>query len=432
MKVDFLLKSASVIDETGTFFKGKNLIINKDEIIDVSSEIKNDYDPATVLDCENFIITPGLVNLHTHSPMTLFRGIAEDVSIEDWFNREIWPYEKNMTEDHAYAGALTAIYEMLSYGVTAFADHYMFPEAIIKAVIETGIRCDLAPTLFGLNVSFQDDVQMTVKLIEKYQHKHEGLSLRFGPHSPYTCTPEQLKQVVDVAKEMDVGIHLHVSETRQQVKDSINQYGLTPFQVVANAGGFEVPAIVAHGLWVAPEDRQLLTPSTTIAVSPKTYMKLAMGAGNIWNESKELPLAIGTDGAASSNTLNPLEQARLYGLMGKWLKEEATGQTLKEIWQMIMKGHEALPFKTGKIQAGWKADLVFWDLTHPTTMPLHNPLAALLYSSGKEQAKHVMIAGRWAKYDGKVKMNLENIKHNMLKATKDLLKKGKGSASIRF
>jgi len=432
MKVDLLLKNAGVIDETGTFFKGKNITINKGDIINVSSELQKEYEPADELDATNLIITPGLVNLHTHSPMTLFRGIAEDVSIDDWFNKEIWPYEKNMTEKHAYVGALAAIYEMLDHGVTAFADHYMFPESIIKAVLESGIRCDLAPTLFGLSDSFQDDVEHSVGLIKKYQHNHEGLSLRFGPHSPYTCSYEQIKQVVDLAKDLKVGIHLHVSETREQVIDSLKRHGKTPFQIIAEAGCFQVPIIVAHGLWVTPEDRQLLTPSTHFAVSPKTYMKLAMGSGHIWENPEALPLAIGTDGAASSNTLNPLEQASYYGLLGKLLKEDATSYPLKMIWQMIMKGHTALPFKTGRICPGHKADLVFWDLDHPSTMPLHNPLASILYSSSRKQIKHVMIAGHWVKYEGKVAMDANGIEKQMREATEDLLEKGKGKAAITF
>lgn len=432
MKVDLLLKNAGVIDETGSFFKGKNLIINKGDIISVSAELQKEYEPADELDASHLVITPGLVNLHTHSPMTLFRGIAEDVSIDDWFNKEIWPYEKNMSETHAYVGALAAIYEMLDNGVTAFADHYMFPESIISAVMESGIRCDLAPTLFGLSDSFQADVAHSVELIKKYQHTHEGLSLRFGLHSPYTCSYEQIKQVVDLAKELGVGIHLHVSETRKQVEDSLKRLGKTPFQVIAEAGGFQVPAIVAHGLWVTPEDRQLLTPSTHFAVSPKTYMKLAMGSGHIWDYPEALPLAIGTDGAASSNTLNPVEQAATYGLMGKLLKEDATRYPLKMLWQMIMKGHDALPFKTGRIQPGYKADLAFWDMNHPSTIPHHNPLASILYSSTREQIKHVMIGGCWVKYEGKVAMNMNSIQKQLFEATKDLLSKGKGNSSIKF
>ncbi|MDW7670142.1 MAG: amidohydrolase family protein [Bacillota bacterium] len=432
MKTDWLLQNAGIIDETGTFFIRKHLLIHQGKVGELLDEIPNDAAEDQTLDCSGLIITPGLVNLHTHSPMTLFRGLAEDVTIEDWFNREIWPYEKNMNASRAYAGAMAAIYEMIDYGVTAFADHYMFPEAIIQAVLDTGIRCDLAPTLFGVSETFVRDLQQTAALIQHHQGTNDRLSLRLGPHAPYTCQPVQLKAIIDVARVLETGIHIHISETRQQVADSLHQYEKTPFEILAEAGGLDVPAILAHGLWIQPEDRHLLSPDTTLAISPKTYLKLAMGQGHLWDKPQELPLAAGTDGAASSNTLNPIEQIQLFGLLGKHFGENATHFTTRELWQILMRGHQALPFHTGKLQPGMQADLVFWDLAHPGVMPVHDPLAAILYSSSKQQVKHVMIGGRWVKQEGRVCIDAQNIMDQMREKIQEIMAMGKGQAPIRF
>ncbi|MEN1759840.1 amidohydrolase family protein [Anoxynatronum sibiricum] len=435
VKADVILKNAGILDETGTFYTAKTLVIHKGDITAIvdAGEMKGvDETGAEVVDCSQLVITPGLVNLHTHSPMTLFRGLAEDVSIDDWFNREIWPYEKNLQASHVHAGALAAIYEMINCGVTAFADHYMFPEAIMQAVMESPIRCDLAPTLFGLSDTIETEMEACRSLIKEHQHTNSRLALRVGPHAPYTCPPPVLKTMVAMAKELNTGIHLHVSETAAQVKESLKVYGKTPFQMVAEAGGFDVPVIIAHGLWIMPEDRLLLSEATTIAVSPKTYLKLAMGHGHLWDDSMSLPLASGTDGAASSNTLDPLEQVRLFGLLGKHFHQDATHFGCQTLWKILMRGHEALPFQSGKIAVGAAADLTLWQLTQPGVAPVHHPLAAILYSSGPQQVAHVMVEGKWAKKDGRVNMNHHHVKNMLTEASNHLMTLGKGSIPFTF
>ena len=242
MANDMLLKNAQCIDHTGKLSEPLYIGIVNGRISWIAENEELFQEPVDTLDCSDLIVTPGLVNLHTHSPMSLFRGMAEDVQIDDWFNREIWPLEKNMDESQAFAGALASCYEMINAGVTAFADHYLFPESIIFAILESGVRGDLAPTLFGVSDTFQDDLRTSIRLMDKYQHKNPCFSMRFGPHSPYTCQPHQLKEIIQAAKSFNTGIHIHLSETKQQVKNSLNTYGKTPFQILDEAGGFSVPA----------------------------------------------------------------------------------------------------------------------------------------------------------------------------------------------
>ncbi|MBZ4669454.1 MAG: hypothetical protein JG775_2607, partial [Defluviitaleaceae bacterium] len=167
MVYDLILKNSTIINKEGKIKQGQNIYISQGEIIKISDEFINANNIKEIIDCSNLFVTPGLVNLHTHSPMNIFKGIAEDVDIYDWFNKEIWPYESKITSDDVYYGALLAIIEMIENGVTAFADHYFYAERICDAVLETGIRGDIAPTLFGMADNFEDEFKRISHLIEK-------------------------------------------------------------------------------------------------------------------------------------------------------------------------------------------------------------------------------------------------------------------------
>lgn len=385
------------------------------------------------VDCAGCVVTPGLVALHTHAPMVLFRGLAEDVSIDDWFNIRIWPYESRMTGDEVAAGARLAIAEMLDNGVTAFADHYFEAERIADVVVDTGIRGQLAPTIFGLGEGVEDRIEAAADLIQRRRHQNPRLSFRMGPHAPYTCPPPVLAAVVSRAGDLGVGIHLHISETREQVAASREREGRTPFAAVAAAGGFDLPVIVGHGLWVEEDDLPLLGLDTWFAVSPKTYLKLAMGQGNLWRLAGRLNLATGTDGAASSNTLSPLEQARLWALVGKQALGSAERFTLDETWRLLMNGHRALGQNTGEVAPGRDADLVVWDLEQPNTAPVHDVRAAIVYSAEARNVRDVLVAGRLVKRDHRlVSLDARRAVAEARAAAEAILARGPGRAKVSY
>jgi 5-methylthioadenosine/S-adenosylhomocysteine deaminase len=385
-----------------------------------------------VIDCRGRFISPGLVNLHTHSPMNIFKGIAEDVTPDDWFNREIWPYESRMEPADVEAGSSLAIAEMLDCGVTAFADHYFEAGRICDAVIDTGIRADIAPTLFGMAGDFEEQLAASEELIRRRNGEEGRLSLRLGPHSPYTCSPDQLAMCAESAVSLGVGAHLHVEDDSSQIETSRKLYGLSPMEVVSRAGLTDVPLIIGHAYWILPEERKLLKKNNWIAVCMKTYMKLGTPPGPILDNPGKLPLCIGTDGAASSNTLNPLEQARLFALAGKSRQGNAEAFPLREVWRMLMRGHEALPFGSGSLKPGSPADLVVWNLDKPNTAPAYDPLAALIYSADAGNAEEVMIAGTFVKKDGKLSLDTPGIVREARDRARAILKRGKGSTKLIF
>lgn len=425
-----LLKNGNIIDKNGKMEKNLNIYISYGQIEKITAEThKADYE---TIDCTNMYITPGFVNLHTHSPMNIMKGIAEDISIENWFNEKIFPYESKLEAEDVYWGAVIAAEEMLNNGVTAFADHYFSQESVYKAIEDTGIRGDIAPTIFGLAADYKQQLREAADFIERNNGKNSRIKLRLGPHAPYTCPGEKLKEIVDLAKGLGVGIHIHVSETKQQVEDSVKLTGKTPVEVLSESGGFDIDTIVAHGLWTTKEDLKFIRENSVFAFCPKTYMKLSMGNGSIYELKNELNYSFGTDGAASSNTLNPLEQARLFALNGKFIGGDATDFSTTEIWKNLMNGHKSLKFNTGKITEGYDADLLIWDLNMVNTYPVYDPLTSIIYSSDASNIKYTMVQGKFLKYNGKLCADIALITQKVGEIQKKILERGKGKSKVNY
>lgn len=425
-----LLKNCNLIDEDGLITNREDLLITDGRIAARGADLVPPDPDTAVLDCSALFVSPSFAVLHAHSPMHILRGLAEDVNIDDWFNREIWPYESKILPEDIYWGARLCCAEMAEHGVTAFADHYFHGEQIARAAGETGIRADIAGTVFAFDGNPEPELAPVLALMEQYRDD-PMVSIRIGPHSPYICSPEVLRTLVDTAREKGGGIHLHISETRAQVEESRKKHGKTPFAVAAEAGCFTVPCIAAHGLWIEEEDLALLGEDTYLPVSPKTYMKLGMGRGGIWERWQRVNLCVGTDGAASSNTVDPLEQARLFALLGKW-EDRAEEYTLRDIWRLLMRGHRALSFGTGSLAPGAAADLCFWDLNTVHTAPLYNPLAAIVYSADSRNLRHVMAAGKFVKKDGRLLADTDVVLENAARCAKEISIRGKGESKLYF
>lgn len=426
--MEYLFQNASLITRDGDILPPQDLLTKDGRIAAIGVGISSP--DAEIIDCTGLYLSPSFTVLHAHSPMHILRGLAEDVSIDAWFNERIWPYESSLISEDIYWGTRLCCAEMILNGVTAFADHYFEGDEIIRAVKDSGLRIDLAPTAFGFGGDISAEIKQTRNLLRRYQGE-SMVSVRYGPHSPYLCSPKVLRELVDCAKEDGTGIHLHVSETFAQEENSLKQYGKSHCTLIREAGGFDIPCIAAHGLWIPPEDIPLLGDHTFIAVSPKTYLKLGMGKGTLWNQYRRYRLCIGTDGAASSNSVSPLEQARLFALLGKW-EEHADHFTTTEIWRILMNGHDALPFGTGTLTAGAPADLIVWNLSEISTAPAYDPLAAILYSAGPENILHTIAAGSFLKRDGRLLLDREELLENVSRCAFALHKRGKGKTNLKF
>ena len=424
-----LFKNAHIITHEGDVLDGMDVYVVNHKIAEVRPNI--DAEDCEIIDCTDKFIAPGFCALHTHTPMNIFKGIAEDVNIDDWFNKEIWPYESKMEDKDVYWGTKLACLEMISNGITVFADHYFRSEIIAKACKECGIKADIATTIFGFGGDCSQELTVAEKFVKDYQHD-EMIQPRLGPHSPYLCSKDVLKTIINKAKELNCGIHLHMSETDRQVKESLEQHQQTPFEVLAECKGFEVPCICAHGLWIEESDLKYINDTTCVAISPKTYLKLGMGKGNLWKYASKMNLVTGNDGCASSNSCDVLEQVRLFALLGKW-EDQAEDYTLKDMWKLLMNGHNYLNFNSGKIEKGYSADFNIFDLSRCNTAPLYNPLAAILYSAQPAiNITDTIIHGEFVKRSGKLVMNEKEVIEHASECAREIYQRGKGESKLYF
>ncbi len=429
-----LLRNATIINNDCSLDRNRDIYIEDGKISRIVNSrdnalVSDDYD---IVDCSEYYVSPSFVNLHSHAAMSIFKGIAEDVTIDDWFNKEIFPYESKLTESDVYYGVKLAILEMLDNGVTAFADHYFSQNSVLQAVLDSKIRADIAGTIFGLAPNYKEQLEDVKKFIIKNRNVSNRVNLRLGPHAPYTCPNPILTEIINTAKEINAGIHIHVSETKEQVDNSYKETSKSPFEVLYESGGFELDTIVAHGLWVQEDDLKYLNDKSFFAFCPKTYMKLAMGVGNIYKLKDKINYSFGTDGAASSNTLSPLEQARLFALNGKLLQNNSEEFRIKEIWKNLMNGHNALKFNTGKIETGYDADLIIWNLKKSNTYPIYNPVASIIYSSNSNNVLYTMVEGEFLKYDGKLMLNERETLNKISEIQSGILERGKGNKIVEY
>jgi 5-methylthioadenosine/S-adenosylhomocysteine deaminase len=347
-----------------------------------------------VIAANGMALLPGLINTHAHSAMVLFRGAVEDVTPESWFNDYIWRMETNLTPEDVYWGTLLASLEMIEAGVTCVADHYFMMDSVAKAFLESGLRAHLAPTMFGKDEELED----AEKFYQDWQHRDERIKVWLGPHSPYLCSAEFLEKTLALAKKLNVGIHLHVSETKAQVEASLEHHHLTPPAYIHSLGLTDVPLLFAHAANATLADLELIKHHKVgVSHCPKTFLKLAMGIASVTAmQERGIPVGVGSDGAASNNTLDMLEQLRLAALLQKHQCEDAT----------LLKCHEALAMATseganvlretnlGQIKEGFLADLILVNFGGAHVQPVHDVVASLVYSSRASDVDTVIINGK--------------------------------------
>jgi len=353
---------------------------------------------AEVINGAGLLAVPGFMNTHAHTPMVLFRNLAEDVSQKEWFNDYIWPMESNLNEEDVYWGMMLGMAEMIENGITSVADHYFNVDQIAKAVEAVGMRANLAWAVFGHQG--EKKLDETVDFINSWQGGAGGrITTWLGPHAPYTTSPEFLKLSAKKAAKNNVGIHIHVSETANQVALSLKEYGITPVKMLKETGVLDVPTILGHCLYPQDDDFDLLAAAPTgIAQAPRTYMKHGSGLAPILKYLElGIPVGLATDGAASNNTMDIMEQMRMLPMFIKYQTSDATAMPIHQVVDIAFRGsakvlkHEG---RLGELKAGMLADitLIRQDGTHMT--PRGNPLAALVYCARATDVDTVLCDGK--------------------------------------
>jgi 5-methylthioadenosine/S-adenosylhomocysteine deaminase len=379
------------------------------------------------IDCSRLAAIPGLVNTHTHAAMALLRGYAEDLDLKTWLEKRIWPMEAKLTPDDVYWGTKLACLEMIRTGTTAFNDMYFHMDRAAQAAKEMGLRGVLSEGFIDLGRKEAGDV-----LLHRTREVHrrirdlacDRLSVAWGPHAWYTVSRESMAAIGEAARDEEALIHVHVSETRQEVEDCRRAHGLTPLAYLDSLGIVADRTVAAHGCWLTEEDAQLLARrGASVSHNPVSNMKLASGRLDMpMLAYHQVNLALGTDGAASNNALSLMETMKFAALLQKHAAEAPTIVDARHILSMATAGGaRALHLDAGEIAPGRLADIVLFDLRSPGMVPAHSVTANVVYASPPVSA--VICDGKFLMRDGNVPGEAE-ILEKAGKVAADLIGRG--------
>lgn len=374
----------------------------KDESIDyIGKEMPNE-EYGEVYEGQGKLLMSGFVNSHAHTPMMLLRGYGENLPLQSWLKDRIFPFEGKMTQRDAYYSTLLGIAESLRFGITSTTDMYYFGESIAKAVLESGTKNNLGVPLTCVtdqNLFDLDCYQEAKALFSEYHNTGNGrLKIDMSIHAEYTSTPKTVRQMAELCKEYNTNLHVHVSETKREIEECKQRHdGKTPIQYLNQLGVFENPTTAAHCVWLEEEDYRILgEKDVTVASCPVSNLKLASGVCNVPKLLKEgINVAIGTDSVASNNSLNFIENIKLFALVHKGWFSDATLTSVHQVLTAATlagaRGQNRL--NTGSLCVGKKADLIVLDTNAISMKPVHNLLNNVVYSASGSDVVLTMVDG---------------------------------------
>jgi len=367
-----------------------DIFVTEDGIIGAIGEgVRNDHrgDADLIIDGNGAVALPGLVNTHTHAAMSLLRGYADDMILQDWLSQKIWPLEAHLTKGDIYWGTKLACLEMIRTGTVAFNDMYFMMEEACRAVDEAGIRATLSYGFIDLFSAEKREAECraTENLVRHIRSlNNPRITAAVGPHAIYTVSPDGLKWCAEYAAEEKIGIHIHLSETEKEVTDCVAQHGKRPAPYLDDCGILTPRTIAAHCCWLDEAECTLLGKrGVSPSHNPSSNMKLATNRAMPyhWLAAAGANPCLGTDGCASNNNLDMFEEAKTAALLQKFFWNNPTLLPAPEALTMASKnGAKALGLSTGRLCIGAPADLILVSTNVPCNTPLHNTASNLVYS----------------------------------------------------
>ena len=381
-----------VVRETGIY-------VEKDRIVGIG-QAPAGFQEEKVIDGTDKLVIPGLVNCHTHSYMSFMRNVADDLSFMDWLFGTIDPIEQQMTDEDTYWGANLAIIEMMKSGTTCFNDMQMNIHQTTRAVKESGMRAVISRGLVGSG----NDEAGRMRLNQAYEERDaaadcDRLTFMLGPHAPYTCDDGFMRIVSEEAKKNNMRIHVHLSESESEIEQIKEKYHCTPIEMAEKNGLFDVPAVAAHCVQITESDMDILRKkNVSVVTNPASNMKLGNGFAPVPEMlEKGINVCIGTDGAASNNSLNLFHEMSLLALIHKGVAKTPQCISAKETIRIAtINGAKALGLEKeiGSIEEGKKADIAILNLNTPSLTPRNNLIAGLSYSANGSEVETVIIDGK--------------------------------------
>lgn len=407
IKIDLLINSRWIIPVVpeNRVFENCALAIDQQKIVGIypQAEAQSKFDPLAVVNLDEHILMPGLVNAHGHAAMSLLRGYADDLPLQPWLEEHIWPVEARVLSAEFVAdGTNLAMAEMIKTGTTCFADMYFFADTVAEQVQRSGMRSQIGFTVFDFPTAGGKDpddyIHKGLQLRDIY--KGDGLiKIACAPHAPYTVGDETMRRIATYANELDMPVHIHCHETAQEVADSLKLYGCRPLQRLDDLGVLLPQTQLVHMTQIDDSDIRLIQDNNCHVVHcPESNLKLASGfcpVGKLIDAG--INVAIGTDGAASNNDLDLFGELKTAALLAKAVADDASVLDAHAALRMAtISGAKALGWddQIGSLEAGKSADMIAVEISSLSQKPLYNPASQLVYSNAGSQVTHSWVAGK--------------------------------------
>jgi len=414
-KIDLLIEAAWVVpvEPEGLVLEDHAIAVEGGRIVAVlpTADARSRYRASETVQLPNQMITPGFVNAHTHSAMSLLRGFADDLPLMTWLNEHIWPAEGQFVgAEFVRDGTELAIAEMLQGGTTCFNDMYFFPDVVARAASRRGMRVSVGMIVIEFPSAWASDPEeyLSKGLKVRDDFKSDPLtSFVFAPHAPYTVSDQSLEKLRGYADELDAPVHMHIHETADEVQTATKESGERPLARLERLGLLTPSLMAVHMTQLTNEEITLLSKSgSSVVHCPESNLKLASGFCPVAKlDTAGVNLALGTDGAASNNDLDMIGEMRTAAMLAKSVADDAAALPAARVLTMATLGGAralGLDNETGSLQAGKWADLTAIDLNRFATQPVYNPISQLVYAASRDQVSDVWVAGRRLLQDGRL------------------------------
>lgn len=390
-----LIKNGYVVSMVSDVVK-TDLLIEDGKIAFIGN---TDVESDKVIDATDKIVMPGLINAHTHVPMSIFRGYSDELTLNDWLRKKMWPIEDKMTADDAYWASMLSGIEMIKSGTTTFNDMYFFEDEIAKMAEQLGMRAILSRCIIGEGEDMIKKAEEAETLYNNYHNKCEGrIKVCVGLHAPNTCPPETIRKGIELADKLGTPIHIHYLETKDEINYINNTYLSSVTEYLKKLGLFNYHVMLAHGVHISDADIEVLKEiSGGVVHNPVSNMKLGSGFANTTKLLKNgINVALGTDGQGSTNTLDMFLEIKLAAYMQKGMYNSATAITAEDVLKMAtIKGAEVLGIdsEVGSLEVGKRADIIIINTNKPHLCPIHNIYSTLAYSVSGDDVETSIIDG---------------------------------------
>ena len=426
-----LFKNIALMYEDGSTESNMNVVVKDQKIESISKAyIADSYD--RVISGENKLLCPGFYNCHTHTPMTLFRGYAENLPLSRWLHEKIFPAEDRLYPEAVRVASLLSMAEMMKNGTISFSDMYFFCEDIIEATVASGLKANISRS----TVSFDPDItaekddrfKEAVKLYENYHNFADGrIKMDMSIHAEYSTVPASCRYISDFALEKGLSMHIHLSETQSEHQACIEKYGVTPTEFFEQNGAFRVPVIAAHCVHLTDNDMKIMAAHGATAVhNPASNLKLGSGIARVENMLAEnINVTLGTDGAASNNTFEVMKEAYLAAILQKGSTGRTDSVPSGAFIRMLTQNGAKMQGRSdcGKLAVGARADLVMLDFDKIHVMPVYDYCDAFLYSANSSNVVMTMVDGNILYENGEYKtIDIEKTKYQFRQITENYFK----------